>query len=146
MNSIGTIFGGVMLVAISMVPSHSLGAETPTALHVYPSEVTFTTIRDAQSLVVQAEYANGITRDVTDKVAWKMDGADVVSQEGNRLAPKADGNCKLAATFEGLSMTVPVTARRSTPIAAGIRSIRTPAAMKLSGTWTTAISMTRPAV
>ena len=47
---------------------------------VYPSEVSLTTARDAQSIVVQAEYANGITRDVTDKVAWKLDREDSSSR------------------------------------------------------------------
>ena len=39
-----------------------------TALHVYPSQIALATSRDAQSVIVQAEYADGITRDVTDKV------------------------------------------------------------------------------
>ena len=42
--------------------------QPPAALRVYPSQVSLTTARDSQSIVVQAEYANGITRDVTDKV------------------------------------------------------------------------------
>ncbi len=88
--------------------SPALAAEAPIVLHVYPSAIALSTSRDAQSIVVQAEYANGITRDVTDQVVWKLDRDDVVAQEANRLVPKADGNAKLTATFETLSMEVPI--------------------------------------
>src|SRR5690349_3498371 len=43
--------------------------ETPTAmteLAVYPPEIQLTGARDRQSIVVQATYADGITRDVTN--------------------------------------------------------------------------------
>src|ERR1700748_2045704 len=43
------------------------------ALHVYPQNISLTTARDSQSVIVQAEYADGITRDVTDKARFKVD-------------------------------------------------------------------------
>jgi hypothetical protein len=57
---------------------------------------------------VQAEYANGITRDVTEKVTWKLDGEQFVVQEKNRLLPRSDGQAKLTATFDSLSVDVPI--------------------------------------
>jgi uncharacterized protein YjdB len=95
-------------VGASLLPSLSRANEAPTALRVYPSEVSLTTARDAQSIVVQAEYANGITRDVTDTVAWKLEGEQFVAQEKNRLLPRSDGTAKLTATFESLSADVPI--------------------------------------
>src|SRR5688572_5878929 len=97
------------LMGAALVPGLALADDTPTALRVYPSEVSLTTARDAQSIVVQAEYANGITRDVTDKVRWRLDGEQFVSQERNRLVPRGDGQAKLTATFESLSAEVPIT-------------------------------------
>lgn len=84
-------------------------AEAPVALRVFPSEVSLTTIRDAQTIVVQAEYANGITRDVTSQSALALDGEGVVALEANRLAPKADGSAKLTVKFESQIVDVPIT-------------------------------------
>jgi hypothetical protein len=98
----------LLLAAWSVLPGTVRADDAPVALHVYPSEVALTTSRDAQSIVVQAEYADGITRDVTDQVVWKLDRDDVVAQEANRLVPRADGNAKLTASFQSLSADVPV--------------------------------------
>jgi len=99
---------GALVLLSGIMPTVLVYGNSPTALHVYPSEVSLTTAGDSQSLVVQAEYADGITRDVTDKVAWKVDG-DAVSLETNRLSPKADGSAKVSATFESLAAEVPIT-------------------------------------
>jgi hypothetical protein len=92
----------------TLLPIHSRANEAPSSLRAYPSEVSLTTARDAQSIVVQAEYANGITRDVTEKVTWKLDGEQFVAQEKNRLLPRSDGQAKLTATFDSLSVDVPI--------------------------------------
>ena len=110
MTNLGVALFTTLLALIGSVvlPLNSQATETAVALHVYPSEVALATARDGQSIVVQAEYASGITRDVTDKVAWQLDGGDVVSRDGNRLAPKGDGSAKLTATFESLTAEVPI--------------------------------------
>ncbi len=84
-----------------------------TALHVYPSQVALTTARAAQTVVVQAEYADGITRDVTEKAAWKIDNENFVVREGNKFLPKADGDAKLTVTFETASVDVPIGVKQS---------------------------------
>jgi hypothetical protein len=81
----------------------------PVALRVYPSEISLTTARDSQSITVQAEYANGITREVTDKVEWKLDREDIATRDGHRLLPRADGAAKLTVTFASQSVEVPIT-------------------------------------
>ncbi|HEX2475361.1 MAG TPA: DUF1549 domain-containing protein [Lacipirellulaceae bacterium] len=88
--------------------------EAPVALHVFPSQVSLSTTRDSQSIVVQAEYASGITREVTDKVEWKLDREDVVARDGHRLVPRADGAAKLTVTFASQTVEVPVTVAQAT--------------------------------
>ena len=102
------IVGWLSLFGWSALAFEPARAEAPVAIHVYPSEVALTSARDTQSLVVQAEYANGITRDVTDEVEWQHEGAAVVSREGNRLAAQTDGEAKIVASFESLTASVPV--------------------------------------
>lgn len=63
----------------------------PAKIHVYPADVQLTTNRDRQSLIVQAEYADGITRDVTAEAKFTLANAALASVEANVLRPLADG-------------------------------------------------------
>ena len=40
-------------------------------VRVYPPDVELSTARDRQSMIVQATYADGVTRDVTDEVTFR---------------------------------------------------------------------------
>lgn len=89
------------------------GDAPPVALRIFPSEISLTTARDAQSVVVQAEYGNGITRDVTSQVAWTLEGQEFVALNGGRLTPRGDGSAKLTATFETLTATATISVSQS---------------------------------
>ena len=56
-----------LLAALALAGSLGTAAaqSPPTALEVYPPDINLDTSRDRQSFVVQATYADGITRDVT---------------------------------------------------------------------------------
>jgi hypothetical protein len=84
-----------------------------TALHVFPGQVALTTVRDAQSVVVQAEYSDGITRDVTNDVTWKVDREDVVSRDGSTFSPKTDGDAKLTVSFDTVNVDVPISVKQA---------------------------------
>jgi hypothetical protein len=95
-------------------PAPAQGSQALTAIHVFPSQIALATSRDAQTVVVQAEYANGITRDVTDKATWKFDKEGLVTLEGNKLLPKSDGDAKLTVAFESKSVDVPINVKQAT--------------------------------
>src|SRR3954462_5193244 len=101
------------LAAQSAAPAHAPSAHGLTAIHVYPAQISLTTARDSQSVIVQAEYADGITRDVTDKATWKLDRDDRVIRRANRFTPKADGNVKLTVAFESQTIDVPITVKQA---------------------------------
>ncbi len=84
------------------------------ALHVYPDNISLTSARDSQTVVVQAEYADGITRDVTDKATWKLDHEDRVTRNANRFLPRADGDAKLTAAFKSAHFDVPISVKHAT--------------------------------
>jgi Protein of unknown function (DUF1549)/Protein of unknown function (DUF1553)/Bacterial Ig-like domain (group 2) len=112
---------GAGIVAISFACASGLclvacaqTEQAPVALRVYPPEVSLNSARDSQSVVVQAEFANGITREVTDKVEWKLDREDIVARDGNRLTPRADGAAKLTVAFASQSVDVPITVAQAT--------------------------------
>ena len=84
-------------------------ADAPlTSVSVYPTSVKLTTKRDRQSLIVQALFANGLTRDVTGEAKFSLADAKAASLVGHVLTPKADGKSELTVTFGGKTVKVPV--------------------------------------
>ncbi len=86
-------------------------AKTPapmTALAVYPSEIQLTTARDRQSIVVQATYADGITRDVTKEASFTLADPRLVRRAGSVFYPAADGTTTLTVALGGRTVTLPV--------------------------------------
>ncbi len=84
-------------------------ADAPlTSVSVYPASVKLTTKRDRQSLIVQAVFANGLTRDVTGEAKFALADAKAAILTGHVLTPKADGKSELTVTFGGKTVKVPV--------------------------------------
>lgn len=100
------------LAAQSLAPQAT--SPTQPKLSVYPKEISLTTARDSQSVIVQVEYPDGITRDVTEKATWKLDRDDRVTRTSNRFTPKADGDAKLTVAFESHSVDVPISVKQAT--------------------------------
>ncbi len=84
------------------------------ALHVFPPDVELSTARDFQSLVVQAEYANGLTQDVTDQAQWQIADQSLVRREGNVLYPVADGQTEVLIQYGDRSVRVAVQVKHAT--------------------------------
>ena len=80
-----------------------------TDLTVSPADVRLTTQQDRQSLVVQAVYADGVTRDVTDKASFAVADKKLARLAGATVHPVGDGKTELVVKFEGRSLKVPVT-------------------------------------
>lgn len=89
------------------------GAAELSEVRVSPPEISLTTSRARQSVVVQAVYADGITRDVTDAVSWSFADESLARRERNVITPLADGETQLTVAFEGSSVTVPVKVERA---------------------------------
>ena len=85
-----------------------------TKIEVFPANVHLTTVRDHQTMVVQATYANGITQDVTGQSQWTLSDPQVAKLEGSRLLPGHDGDAQLTVAFGGQTLQVLVHVERST--------------------------------
>jgi hypothetical protein len=83
-------------------------APKPAEILVYPPDVQLTTSRDRQSLIVQARYADGITRDVTTDAKFTLTDAKLARFDKQTLYPVADGTTKLDVEYAGLKVTLPV--------------------------------------
>ena len=89
-----------VFVPVKMAPLASVA--------VFPSEINLTTARDRQSIVVQASYADGITRDVTREAVLSLADPKPVRREGAVFYPAADGATTLSVSFGGKTAAVPV--------------------------------------
>ncbi|WP_250846633.1 DUF1549 domain-containing protein [Aquisphaera insulae] len=86
--------------------------KAPTAglasIRVYPDAINLSTQRDRQSIVVQATYADGITRDVSREATLTPANPALMKREGSTFTPVADGETTLAVAFGDKSASVPV--------------------------------------
>lgn len=101
------------LAMIGHIGGSAMAAEpnaTPalTRLEVFPADVFLATLRDRQSLVAQATFADGITRDVTSEAVFTLANPALAKCQGATLTPTADGETTLKVEFGGQSVTVPL--------------------------------------
>ncbi len=84
-------------------------AEAPlAALQVFPPDVSLSTSRARQTFVVQAQFADGITRDVTAQAKVTIANPALVKVEKNALTPLADGATEAQVAYGGKAVKVPV--------------------------------------
>ena len=83
-------------------------AEEPVELKIFPDSAQLKTLRDRQSFVVQAFYANGITRDVTKEAKFALANGALCKVENATLYPATDGASELTVTYGKHALKVPV--------------------------------------
>src|SRR5207245_10446191 len=71
------------------------------SIKVFPDAINLKTKQDCQSLVVQAIYADGVTRDVTSQASYSFGNRSLVKMDKQTLHPVADGKTELRVKFEG---------------------------------------------
>ncbi len=93
---------------VKPVPAPAAPSAPIAKLDVFPAEVNLSSARDRQSLVAQASYADGITRDVTAQAAITVQNPGLLKRDGATFHPLADGETALTVTFDGKTVAVPV--------------------------------------
>ncbi|MEC9009745.1 MAG: DUF1549 domain-containing protein [Planctomycetota bacterium] len=97
------------------VATMATAADSPlSSVSVYPDAVKLSTKRDRQSLIVQATFANGLTRDVTGEAKFSLADDKAATLSGHLLTPKADGKSELTVTFGGKTVKVPIEVEKAT--------------------------------
>jgi hypothetical protein len=77
-------------------------------LAVFPPEIQLTSARDRQSIVVQATFVDGITRDVTKEAALALADPKLVRRAGAVFYPAVDGSTTLTVAYGGKTVAIPV--------------------------------------
>jgi hypothetical protein len=84
-------------------------AQSPlTSLEVYPPDINLETSRDLQSVVVQAWFADGLSRDVTAEAKMALANPALAKLQGNVLTPTDNGQTELVVEWGGKKVPVPV--------------------------------------
>lgn len=86
---------------------------SPSELRVYPTNVHLTTKNDLQSVVVQAVYADGLTRDVTADASFTVGNNALAKVEKGILSPLTDGKTELHVKFGGKEMSLPLSVEQA---------------------------------
>lgn len=109
-----SIVNTVLALALVALTGTAATAQSPLVqLNVYPSDITLTTNKDRQLVVVQAVHADGITRDVGKQATLTLANPALCRREGTTFYPLADGQTELKVEFGGQSLTVPVKVERA---------------------------------
>ena len=97
-----------LVILLLCLVTSSTAAPAISELTVSPAAVRLTTQQDRQSLVVQATYADGVTRDVTDKASFAVADKKLARLAGATLHPVGDGKTEVVVKFDGRALKIPV--------------------------------------
>ncbi|MGL4461997.1 MAG: DUF1549 domain-containing protein, partial [Planctomycetia bacterium] len=106
-RSLTTAAGAFALVAL-LAGGAFAQAPSLVKVQVYPTNIGLETARDRQSVVVQALYSDGVTRDVTDEAKYTFANPALVQMTKNVVTPKADGATELTVEYSGQTLKLPV--------------------------------------
>ncbi len=86
----------------------SIQAVAPVSIAVFPPDVNMQSARGKQRIIVQASYADGITRDVTAQAKVTISDPKIAKIVNLEVLPVGDGKCSIAVEFEGKTTQIPV--------------------------------------
>ncbi|MGG4440015.1 Ig-like domain-containing protein [Brevibacillus fortis] len=81
--------------------------EVPRSLYIVPAFLTMKS-GDKKDVTVNASFANGKSEDVTSKVEWSSDNADVVFASGKTVSAYKAGTANVTAKYGGKTATLVV--------------------------------------
>jgi hypothetical protein len=83
-------------------------------LRCFPTNINLSSAKSTQRLVVQATYADGITRDVTDQASFRLTNPKLVRFDHANLSPLADGQTELHVSYKGRKISIPIAVSNAT--------------------------------
>ncbi|HVV01745.1 MAG TPA: DUF1549 domain-containing protein, partial [Verrucomicrobiae bacterium] len=77
-------------------------------LKAFPPAVSLSSARARQQVVVEAEYADGVTRDITSAAGLALEDSGIVKIDRAVLRPLKNGQTRLRVSFHGHSLSIPI--------------------------------------
>ena len=92
------------------------GADAPGLVKItaFPGDIQLNSLRDHQSVIVQALYSNGLTRDVSSEAEYSLADPALAKLEAGAVLPVKDGTTELRIALAGKSIALPVTVKDAT--------------------------------
>ena len=109
MNIHSRIFS--LFIATIAVASPAFADRTLAKVEVFPDSVALLHARDRQSMVVQATFSDGVTRDITTEAKYTFANPALVKMADGLITPAADGATELKIEFQDKALTVPVSVK-----------------------------------
>ncbi|MED1948211.1 MULTISPECIES: Ig-like domain-containing protein [Brevibacillus] len=81
--------------------------EVPRSLYIVPAYLTMKS-GSTKDVIVNASFANGTSEDITSKVEWSSDNADVVFASGKTVSAYKAGTANVTAKYGGKTATLVV--------------------------------------
>src|SRR4051812_23254848 len=85
-----------------------------TDLQCSPTNINLSSAKSTQRLVVQATYADGVTREVTTEASYKLANSKLARLDHALLFPLADGQTELRVSYKGRKLSIPLTIANAT--------------------------------
>ncbi len=104
----------VLLVTVLSLSSAAALSSTLSDLRAYPPAIHLISSNARQTIVVQATYADGTTRDITAEANCNLGDPKLAQIEKTSVTPLADGNTELRVSFENRSVTIPISISNAT--------------------------------
>jgi Protein of unknown function (DUF1549)/Protein of unknown function (DUF1553) len=96
------------ILSLAFLTAGVHGQSPLTSLEVFPPDINLETARDKQTYIVQAWFADGLSRDVTAEAKAALTNGSIAKIDGNTLTPLQDGLGELFVEWGGKSVKVPV--------------------------------------
>jgi hypothetical protein len=103
---------GILAIALSFALlgcSPNQDSAQLSELRCYPPDIHLASVQARQRVVVQALYADGVTRDVTARTKFTLANPHLAKVADGLVSSLTNGQTDLRLTFAGRSLTVPVT-------------------------------------
>lgn len=100
--------GSCLLPIAGSAIARADGSARAVKLAVYPARVALSSSRDRQGIVVQAEFPDGSTQDVSTTAKLTVVNPQVARLDEGILEPAGDGRTELRAEFGGLSQSATI--------------------------------------
>ena len=97
-----------------LASANSIQAIAPVSIAVFPPDVNMQSARGKQRIIVQASYADGITRDITAQAKVTISDPKIAKIVNLEVLPVGDGKCSIAVEFEGKTTQIPVDVKDAT--------------------------------
>ncbi len=101
------------LILIAGTLSRVNGADAPELVKItaFPGDIQLSTQRDRQSVIVQALYSNGLTRDVSSEAEYSLADPTLAKLDAGTVLPVKDGATELRIALAGKSISLPITVK-----------------------------------